>query len=525
MPLIESILLLLVVSRIAGEIAERYHQPSMLGEIAAGILLGPSILGLIAMTPQLKAIAELSVLLLVFLAGMEMDLHDLRAAMHGKGLWVGIMGFTVPLAAGIATGSIFGFDMTRNIFLGLCVAITALPVSVRILMDLGVLQTRLGRQIISAAILNDVSALLLLGIILEMQQDGGNWRTYVQSAFWILAKTLVFMGGVLIASHLIRYSSGRIPVSRQWLNRWLAQLKGKETLFALTLLFVLIFAGASELVGLHFVVGAFFGSMLLSHQWLGVANFNEVQKTASRVTMGFLGPLFFAAIGLEFNASTLSDWPLVVSVLAVSFVGKIAGGFLGGRFSGQSTTDSWALGLGLNGRGIMELVIASIALANGFIDEKIFSILVLMGTCTTFVTPLLLRVALRQSGTLHEKSRSADRAAHVAIPPWLPVPPADPNIINDPPVANPDRKSTRQGAILTFPAGDLTANDIDPDGDVLTVMAVMANDETHGTVRLTKNQVTYQPDPEFSGSASFGYVVSDHHGATSIGTVHVRIIP
>ncbi|MDQ6734067.1 MAG: cation:proton antiporter [Nitrospirota bacterium] len=527
MPLIESILLLLVVSRIAGEIAERYRQPSMIGEIAAGILLGPSLLGLIAMTPQLKAISELGVLLLVFLAGMDMDLHDLRSAMQGKGIWVGIMGFLVPLALGMATGWLFGFDMTRNIFLGLCIAITALPVSVRILMDLGVLQTKLARQIISAAILNDVSALLMLGIILEMQQDSGNWKTFVQSASWILAKTLLFMGCILLASRFIRYSSGRIPLSRQWLNRSLAQLKGKEALFAVTLLFVLLFAGTSELVGLHFVVGAFFGSMLLSHQWLGAANFKEVQTTASRITMGFLGPLFFAAIGLEFNASTLSDWPLMVAVLVVSFVGKIAGGFLGGRLSGQSIPDSWALGIGLNGRGIMELVIASIALTNGFIDHKIFSILILMGTLTTFVTPLLLKAALRRSGTLHEQSRSADRAAQrdAMTKPWLPVPSVDANTINDPPIANPDRKSTRRDTALTFPSADLTANDIDPDGDALMVMAVMANDDTHGTVRLANDHVTYQPDRDFTGSATFGYIVSDHHGGTAIGTVHVRVIP
>ena len=232
----------------------------MIGEIVAGILLGPSVFALITMTPQLKAIAELGVLLLVFLAGMEIDLHDLRTAMQGRRIWIGIMGFAVPLVLGIATGWAFGFDMTRNTFLGLCIAITALPVSVRMLMDLDVLQTKMGRQIISAAVLNDVSALLVLGIIIEMQQDGGNWRSYLQSVAWILAKSLLFMAAVLLAARLIKYSSGRIPLSRQWLSRWLLQLRGKEALFAMTLLFVLMFAGASELVGLHFVVGAFFGS-------------------------------------------------------------------------------------------------------------------------------------------------------------------------------------------------------------------------------------------------------------------------
>lgn len=525
MPLIESILLLLVVSRIAGEIAERYHQPSMIGEIVAGILLGPSILALITMTPQLKAIAELGVLLLVFLAGMEMDLHDLRAAMQGRAIWIGIMGFFVPLLLGIATGWAYGFEMSRNTFLGLCIAITALPVSVRILMDLGALQTKLGRQIISAAVLNDVSALLMLGIILEMQHDPGNWRAFIESISWILAKSLLFMVGVIFAARVIRYSTGRIPLSRQWLSKWLMQLKGKEALFAVTLLFVLMFAGASELVGLHFVVGAFFGSMLLSHQLLGTANFMEVQKTASRITMGFLGPLFFAAIGLEFNASTLSDWKLVITVLIVAFAGKILGGFWGGRLSGQSMAESWTLGIGLNGRGIMELVIASIALANGFIDQKVFSILVLMGTLTTLVTPFLLKYALQQSGMVIDSIQPIEQTIDAHSHQWVALPATDTNTINDPPIANPDRKFTRQNTALVFPSSDLTANDMDPDGDALTVTAVIANDTTHGTVRLADHQITYQPDPRFNGSASFGYVVSDSRGGTAIGTVHVRVIP
>jgi Kef-type K+ transport system membrane component KefB len=525
MPLIESILLLLVVSRIAGEIAERYRQPSMIGEIVAGILLGPSVFALITMTPQLKAIAELGVLLLVFLAGMEIDLHDLRTAMQGRRIWIGIMGFVVPLVLGIATGWAFGFDMTRNTFLGLCIAITALPVSVRMLMDLNVLQTKMGRQIISAAVLNDVSALLALGIIIEMQQDGGNWRSYLQSVAWILAKSLLFMAGVLLAARLIKYSSGRIPLSRQWLSRWLLKLRGKEALFAVTLLFVLMFAGASELVGLHFVVGAFFGSMLLSHQLLGAANFKEVQKTASRITMGFLGPLFFAAIGLEFNARALSDWRLVIAVLIVAFAGKILGGFWGGRLAGQSMAESWTLGIGLNGRGIMELVIASIALANGFIDQKLFSILVLMGTLTTLVTPTFLKYAFQQSGIHPDPLPTQDRATEQPDPQWVPLPSPESNAINDPPIANPDRKFTRQNTTLIFPSSDLTANDVDLDGDTLTVTAVIVNDETHGTVRLADHQITYQPDPRFNGSASFGYVVSDSRGGTAIGTVHVRVIP
>ncbi|HUI78083.1 MAG TPA: cation:proton antiporter, partial [Bryobacteraceae bacterium] len=149
----------------------------------------------------------------------------------------------------------------------------------------------------------------------------------------------------------------------------------------------------SEFLGLDFVVGAFFGSMLLSHNLLGKANFEEIRKTASNVTMGFLGPIFFAAIGLEFQAASLRDWGLVTVVLAASFAGKILGGYMGGRLARMGSEESWALGIGLNGRGVMELVIADIALANGFIGQELFTMLILMAVVTTLATPSLLKWA------------------------------------------------------------------------------------------------------------------------------------
>lgn len=111
--------------------------------------------------------------------------------------------------------------------------------------------------------------------------------------------------------------------------------------------------------------------------------------------MGLLGPIFFAATGLEFNARTLRSWPLVTLVLLVSFAGKICGGYLGGRLAKLGSRESWALGLGLNGRGVMELVIANIALSSGFIGPQLFTTLVLMAVVTTFVTPVLLRGAFQ----------------------------------------------------------------------------------------------------------------------------------
>jgi Kef-type K+ transport system membrane component KefB len=304
------------------------------------------------------------------------------------------MGFAVPLIAGLSLGFVLGYDTVRAVFLGLCVALTALPVSIRMLMDMGYLQSEIGKRIISAAVMNDVAALLILGVLLDVESGGGGPERFLLSLVWTLSKAVLFMAAIVAAFRLVSLSAGRIAHSRRILDWLLLRMKAREPLFALILLFVFAFATFAEVLGLHFIIGAFFGSMLLSHEMLGEQNFREVEKTASSVTMGFLGPLFFAAIGLEFNVLALTEWSLVVGVLAVAFAGKILGGYWGGRLAGHPKRESWALGVGLNGRGIMELIIAKVAFVNGLIGPTLFTVLVLMGVVTTLVTPLLLRKAL-----------------------------------------------------------------------------------------------------------------------------------
>ncbi len=393
MPLFTTLLLLLIVARVAGEATERLGQPAMIGEILAGILLGPSLLNLVHITPELQGIADLGVFLLVLLAGMEMEVSQLAEAFKGRGIWVAILGFVVPLALGTALGALYRLGTTRMLFLGLCLAITALPVSVRILMDLGTLHSRTGRLIVSASVVNDIAALLMLGVILQTNSGDGSSGSVLRSTVVGVLQTAAFILLVVGAYRLVEYWAGLRPRSRQAVTRVIGTLRGKETLFALTVAFVLLFATLSETVGLHFVVGTFFGGILLSRRVIGRQNFEEVQKTASAVAMGFLAPVFFTLIGLEFDVSTLTDWGLVAAVLATAFAGKVLGGYWGGAIAGLPREERWIVGFGLNGRGIMELVIANIALVNGFIGPRVFSVLVLMAVVTTIVTPALLRRA------------------------------------------------------------------------------------------------------------------------------------
>jgi len=411
MPLIEALLLLLVLSRVLGEIAGRLGQPVMVGEILAGILLGPSVLNYVQFNSEIKAIADLGVLLLVFIAGMEMDTTALWNAVRGRGAWVSAAGFVVPLLFGALIGAIFGLDLTRTAFIGLCIAITALPVSVRILMDLDKLRTEIGQKIVSAAVANDVLALLALGIILDVKNGGGSREAFFKSVGWAASKALLLMVVVFIAARLAkRFSVGRFSRPGR-LQRVLSKLKGNETLFAIVLVFVIAFASFSEFLGLDFVVGAFFGSMLLSHELLGRSNFDEIRKTAANVTMGFLGPVFFAAVGLEFDLWSLQQWKIVVAILVASFAGKILGGYVGGKLARMGNDESWALGVGLNGRGVMELVIANVALKNGFIGRQLFTTLVLMAVVTTLTTPLLLKRAFDRMAAAEPAAKPESEAA------------------------------------------------------------------------------------------------------------------
>lgn len=241
MTLIEALLLLLIVSRVIGEVVERLGQPAMIGEIAAGVLLGPSVFALIQFTPEIKAIADLGVLLLVFLVGMEMDLDALWKAFRGRGALVGLAGFVVPLGMGILLGLAFGMSATRMMFVGLCIAITALPVSVRILMDLDKLQTDIGQRIISAAVTNDVASLLLLGIILGVKGHGPTTRSLLVSVGLALVKAVVFMAAIILMSRVIKkFTPGRFRRSRNLVDPLLLRLKGKESLFAIVFLLSLI---------------------------------------------------------------------------------------------------------------------------------------------------------------------------------------------------------------------------------------------------------------------------------------------
>lgn len=389
MPLLTSLLFLIVSARLLGGLFAKYKQPPIVGEMLAGVLVGPAVLGLVHATPALQGIADLAVFLVVLSAGLEMNFKEVMKAMSGKGLVLAAFGFLIPFASGIGIGIAYQLDVMRTVFLGLCISITALPVAVRILDSFKMLNTDIARYSIATAIINDVVALLMLGVILSLPKTG----TAVD-----VAKDVLFTGGKLVLfgalvwgfnGLLTHFERKGIAVHR--IPERLVALFGAEALFGILVLFVLVFASVSEMLGFHFVIGAFFGALLINKELFLASRYSELEKTLASVTGGFLAPVFFAYLGLEFNLLKMNSFWFVIVVLVVSIAAKIVAGWLGGRLIRLSNSDSLGIGIILNGRGVMELVIASIAFEHGLIGEGLFSTLVLMGVVTTILTPVLFR--------------------------------------------------------------------------------------------------------------------------------------
>ncbi len=396
LPFVVTLLIVVLSAKVLGEIFERMGQPSMIGEVLAGIILGPSILNVVQNTAEIKVIADLGVFLLIVMVGMEIDVEEIWKSIRGRNIFIALLGFIVPFIAGFSMGRWFQFDNTFSTFLGLCIAITALPVSIRMLMDMGKLQSDVGQSIISAAIFNDVIALLVLGILLDFNVNSSKLRDIIIATSITTAKVAVFIILLVVVYWIFITVKKEVAGVRPKTNKLLSYLKGRESMFAVVILFILMFASIAVFLGLHFIIGAFFGAILFPRNLFIRSDFEQVKHNTQGITMGFLAPIFFASMGVAFNVTAISRIGLLLVVLATSFISKIVGGYAGGRLAGYGHAKSLAMGMGLNARGIMELVIASIALENGFIDSSMFSILVTMALVTTVITPVMLKWAFNR---------------------------------------------------------------------------------------------------------------------------------
>ena len=406
MSLLSSLLLLIVVARLFGRLFARYNQPELIGEILAGVLLGPAILGLIEPNKALAGVTELAVFLIILNAGLEMRFSDIVSAMKGRGLMLAAISFFIPFGGGVLVAAAFGQDIMRMIFLGLCISITALPVAVKLMDSLGILHTPIAKFSLATAVVNDVAALFILGIVLNLPETLTLGDASV--AVGIATLKLMAMGLVVVGLNQLLNWLEKRNVNVQALPESMIKIFGPEALFGIVIVFVLVFGTISQSLGFHFVIGAFFGALFLDKKHFIASRYKDLQGTLGSITNGFLGPIFFAYLGLELQLISLTEWNFPLVVILVSIVTKLFAGWLGGLMVGMDHRESLGLGAVLNGRGVMELVVAGIAYQNGFIGPTMFSTLVLMGIVTTFLTPIFFKQVYR--GNKLEEYRQESRS-------------------------------------------------------------------------------------------------------------------
>ncbi|MAE75233.1 MAG: sodium:proton antiporter [Bdellovibrionaceae bacterium] len=389
MHFITTILVLLIGARALGQIFKRlFNQPSLVGEILAGVIVGSAVLGIVEPTRELAGIAELTVFLIIFSAGLEMELKEVFTAMRGPGLPVAIFGFMMPQAVGFGLTYFFDMSAYSAAVVGLCMAITALPVALRFVNSLGLSNKPLGQNVIGAAVIIDIVALLVLGIVLDAPASQ-KWADVINSVLSNGLKMAGFFGVVLGLDWIVSKK-----LKTNFFHRWLGRVQhrfGEDTLFGVAVTIVLVFSAATESLGFHFVIGAFFGGMLLSKEFIGKELFGNIEKTLNSVSTGFLSPIFFAYIGLQFGAEAFSNPLLLLAIVIGGLLAKTIGAFIGGKLAGISNRECWSMSVILNGRGVMDLVVAEIALHRGYITKEVFSSLVILGILSTFVAPIIYR--------------------------------------------------------------------------------------------------------------------------------------
>ena len=389
-----NILVLLVSAIILGEVFKRIKLPAMVGHLLAGVIVGPTLLGIIHTDDSFLVFVDLAVFFLMFLAGLELHPEEIKKA-GKRGTILSLLAFSIPFLATFGLMQILEQSLISSMFVALTLAITAVPVSAVVLMEFKILKSKLGTTVMTAGIINDILSLVILAIILQMAANGESNSESVDLAevLFSTAKIAAFIGGIFFVDYLLNKFSRHIPTK---FIPVFSNLKTKESGFAILLIVTFTISLIAEMSGLHFIIGTFFAGLIIYRKIIGKENFETINDVSGKITFGFFSPIFFAFIGTELHAQSLSGAiPLFLALLAVAIAGKIGGGFVGARIAGFSAPKSRIIGYLMNSRGMVELVIAVIGLEAGIIDEVMFSIIVAVGFITTILAPIMSRVALK----------------------------------------------------------------------------------------------------------------------------------
>jgi Kef-type K+ transport system membrane component KefB len=388
--LIIDLLLVLTVAWTLGGLFARFGLPVMLGELLAGVIIGPVCFGIIAATQPLELLAELGIFFAMFYAGMEMDPRELVEHIW-PAIAVALGGFIVPFVLGYFTARAFGGAVYQSLFVGTGLSVTAIAVQAVVLENMQILKTQLGHVIIGAAIVDDILALVTLSILLGVAKSG---TFEVLPLMTVGLKVIGFFGVSILAGHFV------VPKAIQRLGD--RHAKG----FTFALVSALIMAYLAELAGLHLIIGAFLAGQFVRKEVMDEGLYKKIKDRFFAMSYGFLTPIFF--VSLSFHVHLEWEKSFILLTLAMTFVaivGKVMGCALGAALLGHNRRQSMIIGFGMNGRGAVELVLVAVVvqlsaqlMASSTISEPLltqgqFSGLVMMAFITTMFAPISLKWA------------------------------------------------------------------------------------------------------------------------------------
>lgn len=388
MELILAVSVILILAKGAGYLSTRLRQPSVLGELLVGVIIGPSLVDFVNwpifpsghLGETIHQFSEIGVLLLMFVAGLDLHLSDLIRNLKVSVL-AGALGVVVPVLLGWGTGLLFEYGGNEALFLGLTLGATSVSISAQTLIELGALRTRVGLGLLGSAVFDDILVILFLSIFLALVGGGGGF----DSVLWVFLKMLAFLAlSLAIGLWFLPY-----------LTRRIARLPVSQGVLTMGLVIMFLYGLAAELIGgMAAITGAFIAGLMFARS----SEKERMERGFRVISYGLFVPIFFVNIGLSVNIRELQieDVWLLIVLTIVAVVGKLAGSGFGAYFGGFKPRESLILGAGMVSRGEVGLILASVGMANGFMASNEFTVIVGTVLVTTLITPPLLRYLIKE---------------------------------------------------------------------------------------------------------------------------------
>ena len=382
--------ILIAAAKAGGYVSYRLGQPSVLGELLVGILLGPSLVNILHISyfsdPHLPEVihelAEIGVLLLMFLVGLELHLSDL--ARTGKvAAFAGVLGVILPLLLGFGAGIAFDLTPPSAVFMGLILAATSVSISAQTLMELKVLRSRVGISLLGAAVFDDILVVLGLSLFTALvvsEAPGG-----LATVLGVIGRMALFLGLAAVAGWVV------LPKA----SRRVTSLPVSQGLIAFTMVTLLLYGwAAEELGGMAAITGTFLAGLLFGRSPVK----ERIETGISTLAYGLFVPIFFINVGLTANLRDLagSTFWLFLAMTVVAMLGKVIGSGAGALMGGLSRLEALQLGIGMMSRGEVGLIVATVGVTQGLIDAETFSAVVGVVIITTLLTPPLLRMSFKK---------------------------------------------------------------------------------------------------------------------------------